>query len=574
MRLAWRLWDGVAVPGVTRRIRWQALVVLAGVVLLVLLLTYLAINYATVLRPGHGGTYVEGVVGQPRALNPLLAGFNPVDRDICALVFSGLTRLSEDGRVQPDLASSWEIGVEGLSYTFHLRSNAYWHDGTPVTVDDVILTIRLLQDPQFPGPAELGAEVWRNVQIKKIDDETVEFRLDEPFAPFLDYTTVGILPGHKIAGIEADELATASFNSAPVGSGPFQVEEIRGEDGRVASVVLKHFPRYFRARSYLDRIQFRFYPDYGAALSGYEGGEVEGVGRVRTNDMTRARELTGLNLFSAQIAELGMVFLNLDDPDVSFLQEQAVREALMLGLDRQQIVDEVLQGQGLVVDSPILPGTWAYNNDGAEHQHDRERAEELLEEAGWVEVRGRDARHSGGEPLAFTLLTSNDPQRRAVAEMLASQWAELRVDVTVEAVSAADLHAALEERAFQAALVHLKLPGDPDPYPFWHETQVEDGQNYVGLVHRRISEVTERARVTPNENRRRVLYDEFQELFAEELPSLPLYVPVYTYGVGDRINDVQIGPLMHASDRFRTVLNWWVVHRRVFVREAEAAPAP
>jgi peptide/nickel transport system substrate-binding protein len=554
----------------TRYIRWQILLILLGVVLLALLLTYLAINYTTVLRPGHGGTYVEGIAGQPHLLNPLLSGFNPPDRDLCSLIFSGLTRLGEDGKVEPDLASDWEIGADGLSYTFRLRSNAYWHDGTPVTADDVILTIKLLQDPQFSGPLELGADVWRMADIKKIDRRTVQVRLSEPYAPFLDYTTVGILPAHKIAGTSAADLATSSFNMAPVGSGPFQVEEVESEGGDITSIVLKHFSRYYRARPYLDRIQFRFYPGYGEVLDAYEADDVEGVSRVRTGDLSLARELMDLNLFSAQIAEYGIVFLNLDDPDLPFFQEQEVRQALMLALDRQQIIDEVLEGQGLVTNSPILPGTWAYSADTPDYQHQPERAEALLKEAGWVKATKADRRIRDSTPFAFTLLTSDDPRREAMAQRLAEQWAAVHLDVSVESVSASELREALEERDFEAALVHLKLPGDPDPYPFWHETQVENGQNYTGFVHRRTSEVIEQARVTPNENRRLVLYEEFQQLFAEQLPSLPLYVPVYTYGVDQRINDVQIGPLMHPSDRFRTILSWWIVHRRVFVSESEA----
>jgi len=153
--------------------------------------------------------------------------------------------------------------------------------------------------------------------------------------------------------------------------------------------------------------------------------------------------------------------------------------------------------------------------------------------------------------------------------MLARQWAAVEIDVEVVSVPEAEVPARLESRDFEAALVHLRLPGDPDPYPFWHETQIADGQNYAGFAHRRISEVIERARVTPNRITRAELYDEFQEIFADQLPALPLYVPVYTYGVDERINDVQIGPLMHPSDRFRTVLGWWIVHRRVFVSEAE-----
>ncbi|MGD2103707.1 MAG: ABC transporter substrate-binding protein, partial [Anaerolineae bacterium] len=265
----------------TRHIRWQLVLILLGVVLLVLLLTYLAVNYTTVLRPGHGGTYVEAIAGEPHVLNPLLSGFNPPDQDLSSLVFSGLTRLDDDGKVEPDLASGWEIGADGLSYTFHLRSNAYWHDGTPVTADDVILTLKLIQDPQFRGPTDVGADVWRMVDIEKVDRLTVQFTLEEPYAPFLDYTTVGILPAHKVAGIGAVDLATASFNLAPIGSGPFQVEEIQSEQGEVTSIVLKQFSRYYRARPYLDRIQFRFYPDPKASLDGYQAGEVEGVARVR-----------------------------------------------------------------------------------------------------------------------------------------------------------------------------------------------------------------------------------------------------------------------------------------------------
>ena len=138
----------------TRYIRWQILLIVLGVVLVGILLTYLAVNYTTVLRPGRGGTYVEGVAGIPSHLNPLLLnGYDGVDRDICALLFSGLTRLNESGEIEADLAREWEweSTPDGLVYTFHLRSNAYWHDGTPVTAADVLFTVELLQDSEFPG---------------------------------------------------------------------------------------------------------------------------------------------------------------------------------------------------------------------------------------------------------------------------------------------------------------------------------------------------------------------------------------------------------------------------------------
>lgn len=555
-----------------RYIRWQFLLILLGVVLLAVLLTYLAVNYTTVLRPGHGGTYVEGLVGQPQYLNPLLSGSSRPDHDISALVFSGLTRFNGDGEVEPDLANDWEIADDGLSYTFRLRRNARWHDGTEVTADDVILTLRLLQDPEFPGPAELSADVWRDVTIEKVDSRTVRFVLPEPYAPFLDCTTVGILPSHKIAGISAAELPEAELNFSPVGSGPFQVEEMEVDDGLIRSMVLKHFPRYYRARPYLDRVQFRFYPTEREALEAYADGEVMGVSEVRPDDLAYAGELSSLDLYSAQIAEYGLIFLNLDRADVAFFQEPEIRRALMLALDRQALIDEVLQGQGIVADSPILPGTWAHHDDLPAYDHDAEQATVVFEGTGWRRPTARGVLRRDGAPLTFTLLSSRDPQRKAAAQMVAAQWAEVGVEVTVETMPAADLREALESRDYQAALVHLKLPGDPDPYPFWHQSQVESGQNYAQLDHRRMSEVIEQARVTPNRPTRLELYEEFQELFAQELPALPLYVPAYTYGVDESINGVQIGPLAYPSDRFQTILNWWIVYRRVLVTESEARP--
>ena len=551
----------------TRYIRWQILLILLGVALVGILLTYLAINYTTVLRPGRGGTYVEGIAGFPHYLNPLLSGYNEVDRDICALVFSGLTRLNGHGEVEADLARGWDLTLDGLTYTFYLRSNTYWHDGTPVTADDVIFTLGLLQDPDFPGPPDLGSSVWQAVTVEKVDRRTVRFTLPEPYAPFLDYTTVGILPAHLLRGVQAADLPAAQFNLNPVGSGPFQLEELEIEAETITSMVLEQIPHYYRARPYLDRIQFRFYPSYQAAFNAYEAGEVEGIGGVAADDLPRTRDF----LFSAHVAEYGLVLLNLGRSDLPFFQEQEVRQALLYALDRQQIIDSVLKGQALVAHTPLVPGTWAYKGDIPRYEHDPEKANTLLDEAGWARSASDSAiRRKEGQRLAFTLLTSSEPERIGTARMLADQWAAIGVTVTVKTASPLEVREALEKRDFETILIHLAPRGDPDPYPFWHETQVENGQNYAGFVHRRISEIIEEARVIANRERRRELYYEFQGIFAEEVPALLLYVPVYTYGVDEQIHGLQIGPLMHPSDRFCTISEWWIVPRRVFVSESEA----
>lgn len=552
-----------------RYIRWQVLLIVLGVVLVGILLAYLAANYTTVLRPGDGGTYVEGVVGSPHYLNPLLSS-SQVDRDLGSLLFRGLTRMDERGEVEPDLATRWDVSLDGLVYTFYLRTNAYWHDGAPLTADDVLFTLGWLKSPDFPGPSDVGAQVWQAVTVEKLDRYKVRFTLAEsyPYAPFLDYTTVGILPAHLLEGIPVASLPDAGFNMNPVGSGPFRLEQVEVEGEDVTSMVLEKFPRYYGASPHLDRVQFRFYQNHQDVWDAYEAGDLEGIAQVLPSDLPRALAFPDLSLFSAQMSEYGIVFLNLQNPALPFFQEPEVRQALLYALDRQQIVDSALSGQAVVAHSPLIPGTWAYDDQIPRYEHDPGKAGELLDEAGWPLVDG--VRRRADQPLAFTLLTSNEPERIDVARMLADQWATVGVTVTVAISPSAQVRQALEQRDFEAILTYLSLPGDPDPYPFWHETQVEGGQNYGGFVHRRASEVLEQARVTVNREKRQGLYREFQEIFAQQVPALLLYVPVYTYGVSDRVHDVQIGPLMCPSDRFRSISDWWIVPRRVFVSAAES----
>jgi peptide/nickel transport system substrate-binding protein len=398
----------------------------------------------------------------------------------------------------------------------------------------------------------------------------MRFTLPEPYAPFLDYTTFGILPAHLLLGTRAANLPAAPFNLKPIGSGPFQLEELEVEEGTITSMILKPSSNYDDLQPHLGRVQLRFYPTHQTVINAYEEGEVEGIASIPASELSRAKALPTLNLFSAQTAEYGIVILNQDRDDLPFFKEVEVRQALMYAVNQQKIIDQVLEGQALVTYSPLIPGTWAYKDTLRRYDQDAGQATALLKEAGWMLPRvGVTTRRKDNQPLEFTLLTSSEPERVGVAQMLAEQWEVIGAGVTVETASPSEMREALERRDFDAILVHLAVPGDPDPYPFWHQEQIETGQNYAGFNHRHMSEIIEQARVTTSLERRLQLYHEFQEVFAEQVPSLPLYVPVYTYGVGERIRDVQIGPLVHPSDRYRTISGWWIVPRRVFVSESE-----
>jgi peptide/nickel transport system substrate-binding protein len=584
---------------VVRHIRWQVALILVGVLLLGGLMAYLATSFTTQREPAPGGTYVEGLIGSPQFINPLLCQYNDADRDLCALIFSGLIRYDEHGLPQPDLAERWDISADGLVYTIYLRPNARWHDDQPVTAADVAFTLQLLQDPGYPGSPDVAA-LWRTVQITEVNSLAVQMTLQEPLIPFLQYLTIGILPKHLLGGVTAVQLPELPFNRKPIGSGPFKVEAFgSGEAGQPQHILLDAYPGYYGRQPYISKIDFKFYPDFPSMLAAYRAGEIQGLNHIPAGNLSMVSGEPTLKLYTGPVAGYSMIFLNQGDDALPFFQNQQVRQALWLSLDRQKLLEEVLHNQGTIANSPIIPGTWASATDLPPLLPDINRAQQLLAQAGWLfpgalqpagqpepgnfggdvvipstptpqaAVREAPLRVKDGLPISFTLYTNSDSQHVALANAIAKQWLNIGVKAAVVPVQAGLVSNYLAPRAYQAALVDVQLPNDPDPYPFWHETQANaPGQNYSQYKDRDMSEVLEQARRAADLNTRIDLYHKFQQMFVERVPGILLFYPVYTYGVSEKVADVQIGPIAYPSDRFRTLPDWYVLTRRVIVGNA------
>jgi peptide/nickel transport system substrate-binding protein len=544
------------------RIRLQVVIALFAIVGLVFAMGYVAFTVTTVMVPDYGGTYIEGVAGNPSLINPILCQSNPIDQDLVALIFTGLTRATEKGEIVPDLAERWEVSPDGTVYTFYLRQDVLWHDGAPFAADDVAFTMHAMQHPDFPGWPYL-ADLWRTVVVDKVDSHTIRFTLREPFAPFLDYTTIGILPYHVLGNMAIGVLGESKFNAAPIGTGPFKVGEI---SARRFNLVAN--PDYYGARPYLDRIGFIFYPNESAVFEARQRGEVAGIARVLPEYLDDVAADDGLTLLSAPISGYNLVVLNLDK---GIFQERAVRQALMWALDRQALVDDVLGGQGIVMHSPILPHSWAYDENIRHYSRDLSKSVELLEGADWFDDDGDGIRERGSLKLEFELLTNDDPARMAMAEGISRQLAEVGVAARLEIIPWEELAGQrLRLRQYDAALIAWQdLPPDPDPYPYWHSSQAsEDGANFANYISEEADALLEEARLTSDQARRLELYRRFQARFVEDVPSLLLYQPVYNYAVDAGVHDVQLGPMIGSSDRFRTVTSWYMTAERMLYSEA------
>ncbi|HTX93022.1 MAG TPA: ABC transporter substrate-binding protein [Anaerolineales bacterium] len=548
-----------------KKLRWQILVVVVTlIVVAVLLLAQKPSTNPILPAPASGGIYTEAMVGSFGRLNPLLDLNNPADRAVDRLLFSGLIRFDSKGVPQPDLAESWGVSADGTIYNVTLRDNAVWQDGTPVTSDDVLFTLNLLRSPNSAFSADVRS-MWDQVQITRINDKNLKFVLTEPFVPFLDYLTFGILPEHLLQSVSADQLVDSSFNLAPVGTGPYKFDHLMVDNGKITGVVLSVSANYYLQTSFIDQIVFRYYPDAKSALEAYKAGEVLGISQITPDILDAALAEPNLNLYSSRLPRMTLVLLNLGDDTLPFFQDAKVRRALLLGLNRQWMVDNVLQGQAIVADSPILPGTWAYY-DGIEHVgFDSDAAAAQLKAAGYVIPANGSIRAKGDTSLSFTMAYPDDSLHAQLAQTIQQNWADIGVEVKLQAVSYDSLlNDYLTPRKYQAVLVDLDLSRsyDPDPYPFWHQAEKTGGQNYSQWDNRSASEYIEQARVLADPNIRARLYRNFQVIFARELPALLLYYPVYTYGVDQRVDGVQATPLFEPADRFNGIINWYLVTKR------------
>jgi peptide/nickel transport system substrate-binding protein len=561
-----------------KKMRWQILILVLALVAIGVLLIGQQPNILPTspeVEPTTGGVYAEGLIGSLGRLNPVLDFYNQPDRDVDRLLFSSLLRFNDRGLPVHDLVESMGISQDGRIYNFSIRENVVWHDGKPLTSEDVVFTIEMLRSPDLPIPEDIRA-LWETVEVEALNEYTLQFRLPEPFSPFQDYLTFGILPKHILGDIPASEMVNAEFNLQPVGSGPFKFDSILGEGDQISGVVLTPNPDYYAEPPFIEEFIFRYYPDHQTAVTAYQEGEIQGISRITNEILPAALQAPGLNLYSGPIPLLSMIFLNLDNPEVPFLQDGSIRRALYMGLNRQHMIDELLGSQAILAHGPIFPNSWAYYA-GIEHvPYDAEGAIRILREAGYtIPATGGSVRtNEEGQALNIELVYPEDSSYEPIAQAIASDWRAIGVGVELNPMPYEDVVSAyLEPRAYQAALVDLNFSRtpDPDPYPFWHQAQITGGQNYAKWDDRQASEYLEQSRIEVDIEERTRLYNNFQVRFASELPSLPLFYPIYNYAVDEQIQGVTMGPLYDPSDRLVTAPQWFLLAGRAPV---ENTPTP
>jgi peptide/nickel transport system substrate-binding protein len=496
--------------------------------------------------PAYGGSLTEGEVGSPQFINPLLA-ISDADRDLSTLTYAGLMGLSGTGKLIPVLAESYTMSADGKSYTFILRTNATFSDGTPVTANDVVFTVQKAQDPALKSPEYAD---WSGVNALAVDGHTVRFTLAKPYAPFLGLTTLGILPARLWQNVSSGEFPFSTLETNPVGAGPFKVASVsRDTSGLIKGVSLTANPHYVLGRPYLDGVHFNFYSRSEDLVSALTGGVVESA-----YDVPSKRELT------APYARVFGVFWNPNNKQVYARAE--VRKALSLALDRGAIVGAVLGGYATAIAGPVPPGGSVKQVPIPQSENPTALAAQVLTASGWTydgSVRIWKNISTKQTLDRITLRTSNVPELKSVASAVKADWERLGIPVDIELYEPGDLSQnVIRPRKYEALLYGMVIGRDQDLYAFWDSQERNDpGLNIALYANKTVDALLEDARSSTDQTRRASDLQKIEDTVAADYPAAFIYAPDFTYAVPNDLRGIELPQIIIPADRFATVASWY-----------------
>lgn len=514
----------------------EHLIVKVCSLLIVASLVYLGVNFIKKhiqYQPVFGGEYVEGAVGYPKSINPLYAPSRDIDGDLSNLIYSSLFKYDTSGNLVNDLASSLNINGN-TEYFVKIKDNARWHNGEALTADDVIFTINLIKNADYRSPLQPGLA---DVAVEKVDQQTIKFILPEPYAPFPEMLTFGILPKSIWENIGPDAAALSDLNLKPIGSGPYKFKSLlKNKDGEIKEYRLEANPDYYGQPPYLKNITFKFYINYQEAIRDLNNNQIDGLSYLPFEE--RANLLGADSLWFHELVRPQVVSIFFNREKNKSLADKATRIALAQAIDKSQIINDVFDGVYQPADGPILSSSFAYSPNLTKYTYVPETK-------------------IASATLSLTVIDSGS--NLAVAEAVKKYWETAGVIVELKAISREQSLETVKNRDFEALLYGESTGGDPDVYAFWHSSQnTARGLNLAGYSNPEVDKLLIEARQTANREERVAKYQKFQEILTNDAPAIFLYSPVYTYLQSKKIKGFSGTVIINPADRFSDVSNWYI----------------
>lgn len=541
-----------------------AILIFGGMVIAALIGVSLKLYFDnTKIVPDIGGEYSEGVIDYPRFINPLYSPNNPVDRDLSALIYSGLTAWNTRGNIVLDLAKEYSVSDDEKTYTYVLREDAYWHDGKRFGADDVMFTISAIKDEKYDSPLRAS---WEGAEIKKINDNTVQFQLKKPYAAFPSLLTTGILPSHIWKNIPVANIAFTEWSRKPIGSGPYKFQSFTQDKmGVMKSYTLVRTPDYYGSKPNIETINFKFYSDYISAVNALDNNQIDGLAFVPAEAKNVLKIKNRFDSHDITLPQLNAIFFNAKNNAV--LKDKKIRKALALAIDRKTIIGSVLDEYAVLIEGPILPDFFEIGGTVAPGRvyFDKEAAQKILSGADWLYKDGNKFRtNKKNEHFKIALTTIDKEQNVKAAQMIKEQWEVIGAEVNLKIVSAGNItKEVIDGRNYEALLFGEMYGPDLDLYQYWHTSALKfPGLNLAQYSNAKTDILLEQARQTSDKLVRQKKYEEFQSLMQEDFPAIFLWQPIYAYFIDKKIKGVAMTHLLTPQDRLKYIIAGYINTKR------------
>lgn len=512
-------------------------------VTLIILFTF---GYGQNLKKEYGGTVVIGLEADFDSFNELTAADSDALQVIQHMLFMALTRLDENLEFKPYLAKSWEFSPDHRMVTFRLRDDVSWNDGLPTTAEDVLFTYRLMTNPEVGYPASSRFDLTDRVEI--IDRYTVRFYFKKAYPDVLFDLQMPALPAHYLEKIPVAQIAQSEFNRKPVGNGPFKLIKWKAN----SHLIFVANPDYAAGRPYLDRVIFTIIPDENVRLINLLTQEIDVIPFLTPNGFKQVQKNPALRALRYEGREFTFIAWNLARP----LFTKPVRQALTYAINKQEIIDTLLEGFAEPAIGPLMPFNWAFDKSLKDYTYNPEKARNLLNEAGWVDSNGDGLLDREGKSFQFALKVNAGSQlRKDVAVMVQAQLKKIGVHVEIEILEwNLFIDRVFQQRDFDAVILAWEAPFTVNPTDLWHSKAIEQGYNFVSYRNPKVDLLLEKGRYATDRDTARRYWSEFQRIILNDCPYTFLFIPDRLAAINRRIHGVK----MDVRGFLANIEEWWI----------------
>lgn len=504
---------------------------------------------------GDENVYTEGLVGQNgfQNLNPLFVDYNDLDREVCSLVFTGLMKYDSKSKAVVEDMASLTINKDKTEYTFVIKDEMKWQDGTELNADDAYFTFaKIVQDPSFENDV-LKAN-FDGVKITEVDQKTIKFKLTKPNVFFLTTLTTGILPKHILEKVPVEDLLYSSFNKMPVGSGPYMVSEpIQSfKDGRM-QVTLKINPNYYGINPKIEKFRLISYPTMDQLVQ--ETSSINGIVKVSGKYAETVKERGDFIMVPYELPQYMSVFVNMDR-----VPSSKIRLALLKSIDKKELLSGL--SDKIPIDTPILQ----LNQKDFAYSVDLAAAKKALDDAKYKypKADSKFRTNDKGKVLTLVLLARQFPdgsqqadETKIVLDYLEKKWRDIGIDINTELLSSDLLNERIMDRDYDLLFIGQTLGYSMDTYSYWHSTQVGvNGLNLSNYKSFQVDSLIEQIRTIFNQNQRIEKLKLIAKQLATDIPAIFLYKPVYYYASDGKVAGISMDGVAFTSDRFSNISEW------------------